>query len=534
MKKNLLFLFSFLSLNTFAGAEVRSTERITAVNVFLSAAQVFSTVQAQVESGLNDVVVTNIPSDMNPNSIQVSGYGNFSILSVSTRQNYLSIEKARPEVKALKDSLEDAQDQLTEEQNRRFAFEQEEQMVLANKSIGGATNGVIIPDLEDAANFFRNRILEIRKKMATANKNISRIQTKIQQYQNQLNEMANEGNQLQTEIVITVSTNGKGLIGMEMNYLVNNAGWTPFYDIKSKGVGNPLELTYKAKVWQNTGKIWDNIHLTLSSGNPNENAIKPELGPWLLNFYYPGYNSGSLNMKAGRSAETKVYIDGMSVSSGDKKANTTASYTFVQSKELNETYDISIPYTIENGSKAALVDIQNYTIPATYRYATCPKLDQGVYLLADVLDWEKYSLVSANANVFLEGSFIGETYLNTLNPEDTLHISLGKDKGVIVQRKKVKDFSSEKFVGGNKRIALSYEINLKNNKQGAASITLEDQLPISEQSSIEVKTIDLDGAQLDPATGKLTWKIDLAPNATKTIKFSFEVKHPKDKTVPGL
>lgn len=532
MPFRLLFLLSIAisaSITAFAGNEVRTTDKVTSATIFINGAQLFSTAQASVESGTTDVIITNIPSNVNEQSIQVTGYGNFTVLSVATRKNFLTPDINRPAVKQLKDSIDALMMIMEEDQNRKFALDQEENLVLQNKSIGGANTGVIVADLEDAADFIRNRLNDIRSKLLIINKRIRLNQEKLNRLQNQLNQANVQAGLTQTEIVVTLSAGAKGLIGMELNYVVNDAGWEPFYDIKSKGAGNPLEIVYKAKVYQNTGINWENIKLTLSSGDPNSNGIKPEMEPWRLNYEEPAPSIQSNMLRyemdatsAGAEYDKKVYKAAV------------VNLSTVARREFTENFEVSIPYSVESGGRPAYVELQNYTVPAVYQQATIPKLDEQAYILARIFDWEKLSLISAPANVFFEGSFIGETYLNTQQGKDTLDISLGRDKGIIVKREKLKDLSTEKFIGGTKRINCTYKITLRNTKTKAVTIDVEDQIPLSEQSAIEVKPGDLQGASYDPSTGKLHWKLNIPSGTAAMVQFSFEVKYPKEKRVAGL
>ncbi|MDA8556760.1 DUF4139 domain-containing protein [bacterium] len=41
-------------------------------------------------------------------------------------------------------------------------------------------------------------------------------------------------------------------------------GWAPSYEIRSKGINSPINLTYKAKIFQNTNESWSNVQLSLS------------------------------------------------------------------------------------------------------------------------------------------------------------------------------------------------------------------------------------------------------------------------------
>lgn len=531
----LLLLISFYTAAQ-ANNEVRTTDKITAATIFLRGAQVFSTAQAQVDAGINDIVIAGIPTDINEQSIQVMGYGNFTVLSVSSRKNFLNAtEYPRPEIKQLKDSIESLMAQLEEDQSKKFAYDQEESVVTVNKSIGGANNGVIVADLEDAANFVRNRLIEIRAKMQAVNKRIRSNQEKLARLNNQLNQANNLAGLTQTEIVVTVSASAKGLIGMELNYVINNAGWEPSYDIKSKGTTNPLELNYKAKVYQNTGIKWDNIKLTLSSGDPNNNGIKPEIEPWRLNFMEPMPIQSQYLRK-----DNRAYTDKMATSEVDAAvmesapAMGMASYTDVARKEFSENFEINIPYSVETGGRPAYVDLKSYTIPAVYQQATVPKIEESAYIVALMYDWEKLSLVPAEANVFFEGAYVGQTYLNTQVSTDTLTISLGRDKGIIVKREQLQDLNAEKYIGGSRKATYTYKITLRNTKTTPVNIVVEDQLPLVEQSSIEVKALDLQNANYDPVSGKLKWNLSIPSGSAKSVQFSFEVKYPKDKVISGL
>jgi len=75
---------------------------------------------------------------------------------------------------------------------------------------------------------------------------------------------------------------------------------------------------------------------------------------------------------------------------------------------------------------------------------------------------------------------------------------------------------------------------VRNTKTEAIRISIEDQIPVSQNSQIEVTAVDLASAVYNKDTGKLSWDLKLQPNETKKIVFKYEVKYPKDKEVSGL
>jgi uncharacterized protein (TIGR02231 family) len=199
--------------------------------------------------------------------------------------------------------------------------------------------------------------------------------------------------------------------------------------------------------------------------------------------------------------------------------------------ETTITFDIAIPYTILSDGKIQTIDIQKLTAPANYKYVTFPKLSQLAYLTANIPEWAQLSLQSGEATLYFENSFVGKSYLNVRQLTDTLRLSLGTDNSILVKREKSKDFTSKKVMGSNKTETYSYLLTVRNNKNNNVKITLNDQIPLSSNSSITVETIELSGGRYNNQTGEIKWDLDIKPQETKQIILSYSVKYPKDKIV---
>jgi uncharacterized protein (TIGR02231 family) len=171
---------------------------------------------------------------------------------------------------------------------------------------------------------------------------------------------------------------------------------------------------------------------------------------------------------------------------------------------------------------------------ATYEYSTAPKLDRDAFLVAMATGWEEFNLLPGEANIFFEGTFVGTSFIDPNSVKDTLSISMGRDKRVVVQRDKLKDFSTRRTIGSNQRDSYAWEISVRNTKSEIVQIVVEDQIPVSQNNQIEVTVQDVGGAKYNKDTGKLTWALSLKTNETKKVVFKYEVKYPKDANVSGL
>ncbi|MDB5280010.1 MAG: hypothetical protein JWR61_4965 [Ferruginibacter sp.] len=204
-------------------------------------------------------------------------------------------------------------------------------------------------------------------------------------------------------------------------------------------------------------------------------------------------------------------------------------YITISDKELNVIFDIDLPYDVPTNGKAQTAVLKEYEVPATYQFYAVPKLDKEVFLLAQIADWEKLNLLPGEANIIFEGTYIGKSFIDPSSTQDTLNLTMGRDKRVVVKREKLMNYSSAKFLGANKKQIFTYETTVKNNKKEAINILLKDQYPLSQNKEIEVELVESDGAAVNTETGVLNWKLQLAAGESKKVRISYSVKYPKDK-----
>lgn len=206
-------------------------------------------------------------------------------------------------------------------------------------------------------------------------------------------------------------------------------------------------------------------------------------------------------------------------------------YISIAENTLNLNYDIDLPYDVPTNGKTQTATIATQDIDATYKHYAVPKLDRDAYLLAEIADWGKLNLLPGEANIIFEGTYIGKSFIDPASTNDTLNLTLGRDKRVIVKRDKLIDYSSVKFLGTNKLQKFTYQITVKNTKKEAINLLLKDQFPLTTNKDIEVELIDDGGAEVNNEIGVLNWKLKLNAGESKKIKFSYTIKYPKDKTL---
>ncbi|WP_224485419.1 mucoidy inhibitor MuiA family protein [Robertkochia aurantiaca] len=194
-------------------------------------------------------------------------------------------------------------------------------------------------------------------------------------------------------------------------------------------------------------------------------------------------------------------------------------------------FKIDMPYSVPSNNQGKTVEMTRYSLPATYRYYAVPKVEREAYLLASISDWEQYDLLAGEANIFFENTYVGKTLLDTRYASEELELSLGRDKNVMVNREKDRDFSDKRFIGSRKEETRRWKITVRNNKPSTINLVVLDQAPISRLDEIKVDIEELSGGQLDESTGIVTWELSLAPSETKELILEYTVTYPKRNTV---
>ncbi len=509
---------------------------ITDVTVFLSGAQVSEEATVALKAGDNILLFSGMAKSIDPRSIQAVAPEIVLINSVRHEVNYLQQQVNSPRVQRMQDSLKLIQEKMEVLGNEKLVLNTENTMVMANQSLAGEAKGVSTDELHKAADFFRSRLRDIADRLLTNRRATDKLVEERNRINQQLQELNYNANAPSNDVVVKLKADYARTVRVGIRYFVPDAGWVPGYDLRAKDTDSPITLDYRADVWQNTGVPWNDVTLTLSSGDPQQGGTKPELAQW--NLYFANPNSGYVT--SGEISGGKGYADlqQADVDKNEKSVNTRATtladYTVMRNTATTAEFAISVKQDVPSDGKKQQVSVQSASLPAVFAHYAVPKLDKDAFLVARITGWESLNLLPGSVNIFFEGTYVTQAYLDPTNTVDTLDFSLGRDKKVIIERNMLKDYNAKRDIGTNKERTFGYEYVIRNTKKSVVHLKLMDQLPVSQDADIEVKDIELSGAGKDEATGQLTWNLDLQPAATQKLKLVYSVKHPKKKIVPGI
>lgn len=543
--------------------EQRIETTIDAVKLHLDGAEVIRSHQTNLTAGRHQLIFTNLSPKMYHQTIQASASNGVKILSVTNETNFMERRKDSPRAKGIRDSIEQVRTTIALLTDEKDAYYEEKNMLQQNRSIKGNNSNLTVAELSAAADFYRSRNFEINKALSQLQKKLEVSGRQLLDLKLQLQEI-NADHRPMAEIHLVVETDKTTSSIIDFRYVVSDAGWAAIYDLEAGDFSKPINLGYRGLAYNNTGIDWNNVKLTLSTADPLQNMVQPALTVWNLdsysnidniatninininknNSYIVQEQQINLDLEKGVYEQEVAQLLGEDYQKGvdyntdkykdyikNKNSGPTVVNATLDVPEFNADFEIEKPYTIPSDRKPYSVEINDFKLPTTYKYYAVPKLDKDAFLLAQVVGWEDLDLVSGNVNIYNDGKYIGQSYLDIRNLSDTLSVSLGRDPDVVVTRTKIKGSAKKQLFGSQKKASMAYEINVRNNNSKAITIEIQDQVPISNDKDVVITVDEKSAADYDTDLGVLTWQFQLGAKQNKEFKMGFSIKYPKDKKV---
>jgi uncharacterized protein (TIGR02231 family) len=528
---SVLIVCSLFGLSAQPEKEIKAD--IKHVTVFPDRAQINQEASVSLPLGKSIVKLSGLSPYIDPQSIQVKGFGEFTILSVNQQNNYLQNLENSQEEKTINSEIEALQIKVEDEKAAISVLKEKSSFLTANRAILVNKTTFSTEQLKSVMDLYTSNMDLVTMTILKKERIIKDYEKQIVALQKQLSDSSGKQQLPSGEISVAVLAEKQVSAKLSFSYVVSNAGWYPSYDIRVDDIKNPVTISYKANLFQNSGVSWKDVKLSFSNATPWVAGDLPVLNPWFVDYYYPVQVVPQSRPGALSRSEAPVMME-MAVTDKKMVAEEREASPVAVQKQVGETtitFDIAVPYSIPSDGKIQTVEIQQLKAPAEYKYVTLPKLSQLAYLTAKISDWAKLSLQSGEATLYFENSFVGKSYLNVNQLSDTLTISLGTDNSILVKREKRKDFTSTKVIGGNKTETYSFLLTIRNNKPVTVKITLNDQIPVSSNSGITIDPVELSGGRYNQQTGEVKWDFEIKPQETKQTVITYSVRYPKDKTV---
>lgn len=383
MKTLKLIILSLLFSNLFSQEIVEKNIKtdVSEVTVFIDGAQIHRKKSIDLAQGKTILKFTDLSPFIDPKSVQIKTKGEVTVLSVNHQHKYPDNLDETKELNNLENLLKSINEKKDVQNTYLSIFREELLFLRENRDIGGKSEQTNFENLKQTSEFYGTKLsalmlkeIDIKRKLKDLDKEELKINKKI-------NEITSKKVFPTGEVLVKVDSKIGGSYSFEISYVVSNAGWFPSYDVRAKNISEPVELTYKANVKQNTLVDWKNVKLKFSSSDPNFSGVAPELQTYLLNYYSkpPVYKKLASNNVSGTITDmitgepligASVMIEGTTIGS---------------IADFDGKYNITIPNNTSQLS-FSYVGYEDKTIPIT-------SASMNVSLKEDIQELEKVVIV---------------------------------------------------------------------------------------------------------------------------------------------
>jgi len=203
---------------------------------------------------------------------------------------------------------------------------------------------------------------------------------------------------------------------------------------------------------------------------------------------------------------------------------------------IHVNFEIRRPVDVPSDGAPHKVPIDSQKLKVKFDYVAVPKLKDMMFLRGSLKNTLPYPLLPGNADLFIMQDFVGTTRLPHVAADDEAKMYFGEDRQIKVTYEQVKrEKIGAGFLSKTEKLRLAYKITIQNLRKAPVAIEVMDQIPVSQNSKIEVRD-----AIIQPAPAKkddkglLTWTLTLAPQEKKEITIDFTIEYPKDANIIGI
>ena len=273
----------------------KQTASINKVTVFTNGAQVERSKSVVLVPGEQVVTFTGFSPYMDKKSLQVKAKGHLTILGVSERTAHPDSAAQIKKLHAAEDEVKAVERRIQQTKDEQEVLAAQLELVKTNCSVAGRTVATPLANIKELNAYYAQQVLSVKKRSQELEEQLQNLNDELKRKQDTCDSIAKLKLKSVTEIDVKVDAKQAGRADFDITYYVKNAGWFPSYDIRSNSTKEPLQLSYKANIYQNTREEWKNVPVTLSSANPNRSNIAPQLKTYWLDYGLsaPAYNIDS-------------------------------------------------------------------------------------------------------------------------------------------------------------------------------------------------------------------------------------------------
>ncbi|MDF1800315.1 MAG: mucoidy inhibitor MuiA family protein [Planctomycetota bacterium] len=547
-------LFLFVCASTPAGDPGVVASEIETVTVYPGSAMV---TRVGSVDGPGSFVFPGLPLGMDPGSVRVRAIGGaqLEVLGVEARERFVrEVEDERmavlvAEQRRLVRELEAKRDELAANQTLRGHLVGLLEPGPASK-VGAEASLPDLDSLKESGKFLGEELLDTLEKGRRLEAELGTIEAALTRVNDEHTlGVRGAGHQVRDVVVELDGPTGGSGGPLELEYLIQGAGWQPIYDLRVDAELESVELVYRAEVTQRTGEDWADVELLLSTARPEVGAAPPALTTvWfgLMNpvevsrrarAAYEGPDRGLLATPGSPAPSTaKLNAD-------EAPFDPAAYFASVLTGGSSLRYRVARRESIESRPDPTRVLVGRASLAVEAERFCTPALDPNVWLRGRAKNDSPWVLLPGPGSVYFGGDFVGKAQLDHVRLGERFDLHLGMDPMVTFERIELeRKTSTSGFFATRKKYTDGWRLRFENHGAAGtsaarpAAVVVREVLPRSTDERLEIELEDANPPVSRDArwtrdreeSGILTWVVAIALDRPTTIEWTSSMTFPED------
>ncbi|MFP4400134.1 MAG: mucoidy inhibitor MuiA family protein, partial [Desulfonatronovibrio sp.] len=488
-----------------------SRAAVQKVTLFPASARVMEETTAQIISRENRKFVELIlPAQADPAGINIS-----ALSEQSANVMDIAWERTDPmENQRVKELREKIENLIQEKTSLKISMESA-QKGAAFWEIQSGSQADDLDALKELSGLIASNLQAIYTEIEAARQKIEDLNDNIQSLKKELEQITGPQNKDWKVKVFLESPENKDELTISYDYILNNCGWKSSYRLEAVPKQDRILFTWHAKVWQSSGKDWNDVDMTLATLEPQRELLPRPVPDWIIE---PRREPAPLTAM---SREV------------DKSHMADAGTMNLESAPVQERTGSYSEWILGQKSLAAgerpRFKIQEETWKAQFTHLVRPSVNNKSFIRAKVEFEEAKDLPPGEALFMLDKALMGKHTLRLAGSEQTLFF--GHDPFVTTELIASEKKSGARGIISSKQTYLwDFTIRLENHHSYPVKIRMEEPKPMLRDDRIDA-SFDF-SPEPDEQTSKLfIWVPTLEPGQTKDFRLNINMQAPEDMNI---
>ena len=195
-------------------------------------------------------------------------------------------------------------------------------------------------------------------------------------------------------------------------------------------------------------------------------------------------------------------------------------------------FEIFVAQSVSCPSRQARSRLNLGTIqfPAKVSYLMRPALRPHAFARVVAKNAEDLPLLSGPAAIFVDEAYFGRTKIETTAAGGTLLLDLGAETGLKCARRSTTKVRTAGLIAKEDVHQVEVVVEIENHLARRVTIDVEDQIPVSRESSIRVRMVETspEVVESDELTGRVRFEVVVDAGQKVECRLRYEIASPRD------